>query len=116
MITCDMLPDGDRADSPSEARQRDVRASLNRIWEEVLSVSAVPADRTFFDLGGTSISALQILSRVYESLGVSLPIALLFDASESTLENVAQYVDLLLWALEASGPQLADEILELRLE
>lgn len=116
MITCNTLSDGDLADHPSEARQRDIRASLNKIWEEVLGISTVPADRTFFDLGGSSISALQILSRVYESLGVSLPIALLFDANESTLENVAQYVELLLWALEASGPQLADETLELRLE
>ncbi len=72
----------------------DPRSILTSIWKEVLNVGEVPTDQPFLKLGGTSIAAVQIIARTLESLGVTLSIALLFDARDSTLERIAQHIEL----------------------
>jgi len=45
---------------------------LERAWQEVLGVSGTPADANFLDLGGNSILAMQVVSRVRSGLGIVL--------------------------------------------
>ena len=56
-----------------------VAAALRRIWADVLGVDQVGDDEDFFDAGGSSLAAIDILARVRESLGVELSIGLLLD-------------------------------------
>jgi amino acid adenylation domain-containing protein len=44
------------------------------LWREVLGVRSIRPDDHFFDLGGSSLIALQLRTRVKERLGVLLPI------------------------------------------
>ncbi|WP_224247833.1 non-ribosomal peptide synthetase/type I polyketide synthase [Hyalangium gracile] len=44
------------------------------IWREVLGVSSTRPDDHFFDVGGSSLIALQLRTRVRERLGVVLPV------------------------------------------
>jgi amino acid adenylation domain-containing protein/thioester reductase-like protein len=52
---------------------------LARIWSEVLKVHPIGVDDNFFELGGHSFLAVQIVSRIRESLGVELPLLQLFE-------------------------------------
>jgi len=52
---------------------------LRRLWSEVLGVSSVTDDQDFFDAGGHSLTAIEIMSRVRDMFGVELSIGLLLD-------------------------------------
>jgi acyl carrier protein len=64
-----------------------VEEILAGIWEEVLGVEGVGPEDRFFDLGGHSLRATQVLSRLRGALGVDLPLAALFEAA--TLHDLA---------------------------
>jgi aryl carrier-like protein len=64
--------------------------TLTTIWEEVLETSVLPADN-FFDLGGDSIAAMQIVARA-ASVGITVRSADIFE--EQTIEAlVAKLAD-----------------------
>jgi acyl carrier protein len=51
------------------APRDETEARLCELWSEVLGVERVGAHDSFFDLGGHSLTATQLISRVRESLG-----------------------------------------------
>jgi amino acid adenylation domain-containing protein len=53
---------------------------VSGIFGQVLRVGAVSRDANFFALGGHSLSATQVISRLQEALGLELPLRHLFDA------------------------------------
>ena len=57
-----------------------VEASLVEIWAEVLNRDAVGVHDDFFEWGGQSLLATQVLSRIADTFGVSLPVRALFEA------------------------------------
>jgi amino acid adenylation domain-containing protein/non-ribosomal peptide synthase protein (TIGR01720 family) len=59
-----------------------------RIWAELLGISRVGALDDFFWLGGHSLLATQMLARVRTSLGIELPLSVLFTV-QPTVRNVA---------------------------
>jgi len=50
-----------------------------QIWTEVLRCDRIGVRDNFFDLGGHSILAMRIVSRIEDALGVRLPLAAVFD-------------------------------------
>ncbi len=50
------------------------------IWREVLELSSVDLDVSFFDLGGTSMQAARVFTRITETFGVQLGLAALLQA------------------------------------
>ncbi|HEX9937592.1 MAG TPA: amino acid adenylation domain-containing protein [Longimicrobium sp.] len=61
------------------------------IWCEVLKLDRVGATDDFFDLGGHSLKATRILTRVGARLGVELPVGVIFD--HPTVRGIAALVD-----------------------
>ncbi len=61
--------------------------TLAAIWSEVLGVDRVGVHDSFFDLGGYSLLAVRVGSRVQEAFGVSLPLHTVFQAP--TIEALA---------------------------
>ena len=51
------------------------------VWRQVLKADALSRDDDFFDLGGDSLLAGQVLSRLRERVGVQVPLRLLFERS-----------------------------------
>jgi len=60
------------------AREAAVERRISDIWRSELEVDRVAADADFFALGGTSLTAVSIISRVRSEFGMLLPLATLF--------------------------------------
>ncbi|MEA2147161.1 MAG: hypothetical protein QOG59_2748 [Solirubrobacteraceae bacterium] len=73
------------------APRTDSERTLAEIWSRVLSVPEVGANDNFFALGGHSLVAMQVMSRVRDELGVALKLRAIFDAP--TVAELALAVD-----------------------
>ena len=65
--------------------------ALAAIWREVLGVERVGVHDPFPELGGHSLRATQVISRVREHFRAELPLRILFE--EPTVEQLARRVD-----------------------
>src|SRR5262249_20063683 len=72
---------------------------LGEIWQCVLTREAIGAHDDFFALGGHSLIAMQVLSRVRTVLGIAMPVQSLFEAP--TLAGFARAVEARLAAPDA---------------
>ncbi|ARU62956.1 hypothetical protein CBW65_19690 [Tumebacillus avium] len=54
--------------------------SIAAIWREVLGVGEISVESNFFELGGYSLLASQVMARVRQQFDVDLPLRKLFDA------------------------------------
>lgn len=52
---------------------------VEEIWKNILNVPDGMEDSSFFELNGESISALRIVSRVEEELGVAVDVGDIFE-------------------------------------
>ena len=68
-----------------------VESLLARIWHEVLSVNEVGSQDHFFQLGGHSLKAMQVISRVFQQTGKNVPLAALF--AHPVLADFARVID-----------------------
>ena len=59
----------------------DVFSLVQIIWQESLEVSHVAPHDKFFQSGGTSLQAMQVMARVREQFSVEIPLACLFDSA-----------------------------------
>lgn len=64
---------------------------LAEIWAEVLDVRPVSASDDFFALGGDSVLATQVVSRITDRWSVDVPLVLLFDTP--VLADLARVID-----------------------
>ena len=64
---------------------------LARIWEDVLGVENVSVFDNFFDLGGHSLMATQLVSRIRNAFQIEIPIRQIFEAAN--LAELAQIID-----------------------
>jgi amino acid adenylation domain-containing protein len=82
-----------------------VEEVLAEVWREVLGFEEVGLDESFFDLGGHSLAATRVLSRVREIFHVDYPLGQLF--ATPTLAHLASGVEAALrGAPAASVPPL----------
>ncbi len=81
---------------------------LAQIWAALLPVEAPGIHDNFFDLGGHSLIAVQMISRVRSVWGVDLPIRTIFETP--TIAQIAAAVDALREAAEKSEATAADTI------
>jgi non-ribosomal peptide synthetase component F/thioesterase domain-containing protein len=65
--------------SPSLARN-DIERKLTNLWEELLGVKPIGIHQSYFDLGGNSLLAVRLFSRIHKEFNLSLPLATLFEA------------------------------------
>ena len=80
-----------RTDEVFEEPATEIQQMLAAIWEEVLGVQRIGAQDDFFQLGGHSILATRVVSRIRRDLGVALPLRRLFTAP--TLAQLAEEVE-----------------------
>ena len=77
---------------PSRLPETPVEIALAQIWQEVLHVDRVGAADNFFLLGGDSLSAARVLTRVNRRYGVHVTLGQAFESPK--LEDLAIQVEL----------------------
>jgi len=58
---------------------------LKKIWQEVLEIKEISKDDDFFNLGGTSIAAVQLIAKINKAFNCELPISILASCRTITL-------------------------------
>ncbi|WP_205215151.1 phosphopantetheine-binding protein [Amycolatopsis albispora] len=61
----------------------DLEQAVGKIWKEVLSVPDGKGEATFFDLNGDSITAVRLVSRIEDELGVEIEVGDIFEEDPS---------------------------------
>lgn len=78
-------------DEGSVVRKRPVDEVLTQIWCKVLGTQSVGPDDNFFDLGGHSLMAVQIMVELEKLLGIRFPLAMLIEAP--TIRQLSRLVE-----------------------
>jgi acyl carrier protein len=71
--------------------QTTVEEILCGIWAEVLRVEKVGIHDNFFDLGGSSLSAFRVISRIRKAMDIEAPLLSLFETG--TISEFAKRIE-----------------------
>ncbi len=82
------MPRENKASLPS---RNPTEESLTRIWADVLDVSQISVYDNFFEIGGHSLLAIQMISRIRDTFKIEMPLQVLIDAP--TVASLAKKLD-----------------------
>jgi len=71
--------------------RNNLEATLTEIWAQVLQIDRVGIKDNFFEIGGHSLLAMQVVVRVRSLLSIELPMSMLFDYP--TIDQLSTRVD-----------------------
>jgi acyl carrier protein len=77
----------------------DVERGVVGIWEDLLGIDGVGANDDFLELGGNSLLAVQVVSRLRQKFGINMPIQTLFEAP--TPVQLGERIKTALWVVES---------------
>jgi len=80
----------------------DTEQAVAAIWAELLGVPNVGIDDDFFDLGGQSLVAIKVVTRLSDAFAIDLPLRNLFE--RPTVAGLSEIIDGLLWVSTAGAP------------
>ncbi|WP_411845596.1 amino acid adenylation domain-containing protein [Roseibacillus persicicus] len=82
-------PEADSATAEQNLRfaESETEKRMAQLWSRVLKIDEVPANRSFFDLGGHSLQALKLFNQIEKEFGKKLPLSTLFESP--TIEGLA---------------------------
>ena len=72
--------EGSISELPHPESSQDIEKFLCEMWQELLGVEGVTLDDNFFELGGDSLLALQVTSRLRQSLVADISVATVLEA------------------------------------
>ncbi|HEX2643405.1 MAG TPA: phosphopantetheine-binding protein, partial [Thermoanaerobaculia bacterium] len=65
--------------NPYVAPRTDTERAVTEVWQRLLGLEQVGAHDSFFDLGGDSLMATQVLTRIREGFGVQVQLPEFFE-------------------------------------
>ena len=74
-----------------QAPRTPLEQQLMEIWAQILDVPSVGITENFFEIGGHSLLVAQVLTRVRETIGVDLPLRMMF--LSPTIERLAEAIE-----------------------
>ncbi|PEF73903.1 non-ribosomal peptide synthetase, partial [Bacillus pseudomycoides] len=85
------LPEYDLSSAEEyEAPSTPLEHILSVMWAEILNVQNPGVNANFFEIGGHSLKATFLASRIYKEVGIEVPIRVLF--SRPTIKELATYI------------------------
>lgn len=77
-------------DQPFVAPGTDTERSLAALWSELLHIQGIGIQDNYFDLGGTSLLAVELFARIEKTFGKKFPLTTLIEAP--TIERLATLI------------------------
>lgn len=62
-----------------QAPENEIEEALLHIWQRVLLTTEIGTEQNFFDLGGHSLNATQIVSRIKQEFNLDMPMRIIFE-------------------------------------
>lgn len=90
------------AEAPHMAPRNEMEEEVSRIFSKVLGLEKIGVNEDFFLLGGQSLLATLVISRVRRSLKVDVPLRSLFEAP--TVASLVEKIRLIVGGQAAEGP------------
>ncbi|MCD6571341.1 MAG: amino acid adenylation domain-containing protein [Deltaproteobacteria bacterium] len=92
VITIDDVPlEVQREHKEQKRPPTDEEKRILLIWREVLGTDKIGIGDNFFDLGGNSLRATKVISRINEEIGIELPLRTIFE--NQTIETLVQAIE-----------------------
>ncbi|MEP5152392.1 thioesterase domain-containing protein, partial [Planktotalea sp.] len=88
-------------DSDYAAPETEVERMLASMWQDLLGVSDVGIDDSFFDLGGHSLIAVRLFAQIKKAYRIDFPISVLFEAP--TIRKISDLIEAQIGPQDASG-------------
>lgn len=101
------VPDRESGQGSSARPRNGDEALIASIWEELLGIKGIGVHDNFFALGGQSLLATRVMTRINETTGVELPVEIIFN--QPTIAGVAQALFERQMAME--DPELLKQLL-----
>ena len=98
---------GERKEAAAEPRTP-LEAQLVQLWGELLKTPTVGVYDDFFAIGGHSLLAAQILTRIQQEFKVQISLRQLFEAP--TVAGLASQIETLLWATQGVNGNWATQV------
>jgi amino acid adenylation domain-containing protein len=67
------------------------QAAVAQVWKDILQIGEIEVTQNFFDLGGDSLKAIEVISRLQALLNVELPLIAFFE--DPTIAHLAAVAD-----------------------
>ena len=74
-----------------EAPRNEVEEALVEIWSEVLGIENIGINHNFFEIGGHSLKATVLLSKIHKKLNKEIPLKELFKSP--TIKGISEYLN-----------------------
>lgn len=93
------------------APQTDLEEALVELWQELLNINPIGVHDNFFDLGGHSLPALRIVSRINTTYEIDMPLETFF--ANPTVSQLAEAVEtLLIQSIESLSDDEIQQLLD----
>ena len=92
-------PGGPGKDLPYRAPRTDVEKTLVGIWEEVLEKDQIGIDHDFYEIGGHSLLAMLVVTRIREVFDVEVELRVLYEYR--TVAALAEFVETAVYAADS---------------
>ena len=103
-------PDADWNENENEFEPpaTEIEKAIALLWSELLDVQRIGRKDNFFETGGDSLSAMQLIHKLHSQFGVDMSLKLLFE--HPTVAGLAETVEALSWlASEKPAPAINGE-------
>jgi len=95
-------PEADVSENDFEPPVTAMEEAIAGLWRELLGIKRIGRRDNFFESGGHSLVAMQLVGRVRDQFGVALPLKNLFE--RPTIAGLAQVIDALSWSTASNTP------------
>lgn len=69
----------------------DIENKLAGVWEEILKIEKVGINDDFFSLGGNSLLATQLVTKISDQLNIDIPVKIIFE--KNTIRKIVNYIN-----------------------
>jgi acyl carrier protein len=73
-----------------EKPRNDIEEKLAALWQELLKVERISVYDNFFNLGGHSLKAMNLINQIYNIYNLEIPLRVIFD--NPTIPGIAQWL------------------------
>ena len=87
-----------------QAPRNELEEKLTNIWADVLKLERVGVNDDFFNLGGHSLMATQVITRLRKQMNVNLPLSDMF--GYPTIAELSKKIEMIYWASQEADEEL----------